>query len=569
MKKEIIKDEQIGFRKGSRTSDHIFKLKTLLCKYLHKAGRVYVCFVDMRKAFDSVLHPALFYKLQQYGINGKFFNVLKSMYSSNTLQVRVDDKLSDKFKSEIGVKQGDNLSPTLFNLFLNDLVSCFDDLCHPVCLGSSMFNSLLYADDIILLSTKADGLQRCLDKLSSYCSSWGLSVNHNKTKVMIFNKSCKLIRETFTIDGEKLQCVKEYKYLGLLLNCGGIFSSTTADLLNRGQKAFFKFKNVFKNGNPSIETLIKVFDHTVKPVLLYSSEVWGMFNNSKKTQKCMENLIFNIYKDQKIEKLNIKFRKYLLGVGNKASNLAVVGELGRYPLYIDVILSMIKYWIRLNTTTSNLLTEALNENYKMFENNQHCWINCIYMILKELDMLKIFTSPKTCGYSDICKVKQLLRDDYVRIWKNEINKTKINPVTNRNENKLRTYCKFKSEFKREKYLEYVKDFKTRSTLSRFRISAHKLEIERGRYTIPKTKLENRYCKQCNLLAIEDEVHFLIECPKYNTFRSELFQKIENKNFAVLSVENKLIWLLINEDKQVIFSLVKYVSTCLTDRENDT
>ena len=165
---------------------------------------------------------------------------------------------------------------------MNDLLYCFDDSCHPVCLGTSMFSCLLYADDIVLLSTKADGLQRCLDKLSGFYTSWGLSVNYNKTKVMIFNKSSKLIRENFNINGEKIQCVKEYKYLALLINSGENFSTTTADLFNRGQKAFFKLKSIFKNGNPGVSTIIKVFDHTVKPVLLYSSEILGMFNSNKK-----------------------------------------------------------------------------------------------------------------------------------------------------------------------------------------------------------------------------------------------------------------------------------------------
>ena len=89
--KKLIEDEQIGFRKGSRTTDHIFKLKTLLCKYLQKSGRLYACFVDLKKAFDSVLHPALLYKLQKYGINGNFLNVVQSMYSNSSLSVRVNE----------------------------------------------------------------------------------------------------------------------------------------------------------------------------------------------------------------------------------------------------------------------------------------------------------------------------------------------------------------------------------------------------------------------------------------------------------------------------------------------
>ena len=61
----------------------------------------------------------------------------------------------------------------------------------------------------------------------------------------------------------------------------------------------------------------------------------------------------------------------------------------------------------------------------MFQDNQHCWISCVYSMLKELDMLKVFRSPEARGYKDIFKIKQLLRDNYANIWKREINKEKI------------------------------------------------------------------------------------------------------------------------------------------------
>ena len=111
-----------------------------------------------------------------------------------------------------------------------------------------------------------------------------------------------------------------------------------------------------------------------------------------------------------------------------------------------------------------------------------------------------------------------------QIWKTNINLVKFNNTTNRNENKLRTYSKFNTIFKQEEYLN-IKDFKMRSILTRFHISAHTLEIETGRYTTPKTPLENRLCKQCNLSEIEDEEQFLINCPKYSLHRKELFRKL--------------------------------------------
>ena len=138
---------------------------------------------------------------------------------------------------------------------------------------------------------------------------------------MISNKGGKLIKCSFSVNDYKLECVKEYKYLGLLIGCGGNFSTAISDLVNRGQKAFFKVKSIFKYGIPSIHTILKAFDHTVKPVLLYSSEVWGMFNMTSKLKKSKNDIIYDLYNDHKIEKLNLNLCKSILGVGSKASNL--------------------------------------------------------------------------------------------------------------------------------------------------------------------------------------------------------------------------------------------------------
>lgn len=417
------------------------------------------------------------------------------------------------------------------------------------------------------MSTKSEGLQNCLDKFANYCSKWGLSMNYKKTKIMIFNKGGKLIKCSFSVNDYKLECVKEYKYLGLLIGCGGNFSTAISDLVNRGQKAFFKVKSIFKYGIPSIHTILKAFDHTVKPVLLYSSEVWGMFNMTSKLKKSKNDLIYDLYNDHKIEKLNLNLCKSILGVGSKASNLAVVGELGRYPLYIDIVISMIKYWIRLHEDKTNcILKAALDENNKMHNNGQHCWVSCIYYILKELDMLKMFKSPLTCGAREINIIRKKLKERYTKIWREKINLVKQNPATNRNENKLRTYCKFKFIFQQEKYLDNIKELSNRSTLARFRISAHKLEIERGRYTIPKTAVENRICKQCNCEAVEDEEHLLIKCNKYSFARNTFFSNINNNFFPELSDRNKFIWLLSNEDREICKNLANFIATCLSIRD---
>ena len=118
--------------------------------------------------------------------------------------------------------------------------------------------------------------------------------------------------------------MREYKYLGVMFTISGKFSVAISDLYSRGQKAYFKLINIFENALPKASTVIHTIDHTVKPILLYTSEVWGIFDENK-FSRASERPIENVFMDLQIEKLNIQFCKFISGVNKKASNLAVRG----------------------------------------------------------------------------------------------------------------------------------------------------------------------------------------------------------------------------------------------------
>ena len=114
------------------------------------------------------------------------------MYSDTSCQLKFQQGISKPFATEVGVKQGDNLSPTLFNIYINDLPDIFDETCCPPKLIDSQVPCLLFADDLLLLSTSQSGLQNAIDKLSEYNCNWKLTLSHKKSNTMTFSRSKQL-----------------------------------------------------------------------------------------------------------------------------------------------------------------------------------------------------------------------------------------------------------------------------------------------------------------------------------------------------------------------------------------
>ena len=115
---EILGREQAGFREGYSTIDHDFVLHLVI--ELYQSVRVFWILIDYRKAFDSIDRSFLWHKLLSYNINSKVFNIIREIYSKAKSCIRKDNVIYDYFMCNIGIRQGDNLSPVLFALFIND-----------------------------------------------------------------------------------------------------------------------------------------------------------------------------------------------------------------------------------------------------------------------------------------------------------------------------------------------------------------------------------------------------------------------------------------------------------------
>ena len=355
---QIINKEQIGFVTDNRCPDHIFTLKSVVNKYVEdQKGKVYACFIDFRKAFDTVWHDGLFHKLQQMGIRGNFLETQRSMYKNTKCAIKIDNKLTQFFPCKKGVRQGDPLSPSLFNIFLNDLFTMLrNGNCDPVTLNNADYlNALAYADDIVLLSTSKEGLQKAIDITEKYCQTWMLKINRSKTKSMVFSRGNQKINTVFNINGEILENVKEFKYLGITIHkksCS--FTPTLKYFRVKATRALFALRSKINFNNLPIKVALKLFDAIIKPILLYGSEVWEPFMNQDEA-KCDQN---------DIEKTYLQFLKRILGVNRSTPTAMVRAELNKHSLQEEILRRNINYTGYIIQKTANPYVQQAF-NYEM------------------------------------------------------------------------------------------------------------------------------------------------------------------------------------------------------------
>ena len=134
----------------------------------------------------------------------------------------------------------------------------------------------MYADDLIIMSTTQEGLQKSLNALKKYCQKWKLNVNHKKTKCMIFSKASNIKNINFTINSKIIDITKEFKYLGITINSKNCtFTPTLSDLSSKANKAIYSLLSKLPIKLTPVKTMLKLFDCCIAPILLYGSEVWA------------------------------------------------------------------------------------------------------------------------------------------------------------------------------------------------------------------------------------------------------------------------------------------------------
>uniref|UniRef100_A0A8C6K8L9 Reverse transcriptase domain-containing protein n=1 Tax=Nothobranchius furzeri TaxID=105023 RepID=A0A8C6K8L9_NOTFU len=146
-----IQEEQCGFRPGRGTLDQLYTLRGILEGAWEFAQPVYMCFVDLEKAFDRVPRGALWGVLREYGVPGPLIRAVRSLYDRCQSLVRIAGSKSGSFPVRVGLRQGCPLSQILFITFMDRISRCSQGV-EGICFGGLRIRSLLFADDVLLLA---------------------------------------------------------------------------------------------------------------------------------------------------------------------------------------------------------------------------------------------------------------------------------------------------------------------------------------------------------------------------------------------------------------------------------
>ena len=211
-----------------------------------RSTSVHVAFLDASKAFDKISHWTLFKKLIDRCVPLYLVVILCYWYQKQEITARCGDCISDSFNVTNGVRQGDILSPQLFNIYIDGLSDNLNKSSIGGSIGGKRINHMLYADDLCIVSLSSAGLQQLLSICDQYCAMHSVTFNVKKSVCMFFrcsmNKTCDITN--VVLSGNIIDYVHKTKYLCVLL-CSDM--KTSIDVCRQTSKFYAQANTLLRN----------------------------------------------------------------------------------------------------------------------------------------------------------------------------------------------------------------------------------------------------------------------------------------------------------------------------------
>ena len=297
----LIPESQCGFRPNRGTGDMVFALQQLQEKCRLQNQDLYLCFIDLTKAFDTVNREGLWHILEKAGCPKHFVGIIRSFHENMKASVREGSEKSPSFDVTSGTKQGCVLAPTLFSIFFSmmlhvafkdttdgvDIKSrCDVGLCRtkthhfnaPTRVTLSTIRDLLFADDCALAAASLEAIQRLCDCFAVAARRFGLTISIKKTEVLYQPaRGNPYVPPVVKIEGKQLNAVKTFKYLGSTVSCDGSLDVEITARIAKATAAFGRLtKRLWTNRNIRLDTKIGVYRAAVVTSLLFGCEAWTL-----------------------------------------------------------------------------------------------------------------------------------------------------------------------------------------------------------------------------------------------------------------------------------------------------
>jgi hypothetical protein len=235
-KESLLHQAQIGCRgKGYRCQDHAFVLAETIKSMARRRKKTFCAFLDVRKAYPTVLRADLMKKLHNKlskatggDVNYRchLWSVIDKLYENCASRIVIQDAVSEDYSVNHGLREGSVLSPILYAIFIDGIIDEMHE-CLGVNVNNFKFKALLYVDDIILISETAEDLQKMLDCCQKYANEHSFQFSMKKSQVVVFGKD-EDYNFQWKLMGEPVTQASHYKYLGLTFRrCLGRYEKTT------------------------------------------------------------------------------------------------------------------------------------------------------------------------------------------------------------------------------------------------------------------------------------------------------------------------------------------------------
>ena len=216
---KVLGEEQSGFRKNRGGLENVLVMKEIIEQSTKLGKELYLVFLDIEKAYDRVDRRRLLALLGHIGVDMKVVRVISRMYEDNEVQFTLGDVSTGWLGNNTGVRQGCVMSPTLFNIYIEELIARIRVSGKGVKVGERRLGCLAYADDLVLMADSKGDMEELLQVASRYGREWDVRFSDRKCKAMEFNSQ---EEGQWVLGNSILEVVDRYTYLGLEVSKEGI-----------------------------------------------------------------------------------------------------------------------------------------------------------------------------------------------------------------------------------------------------------------------------------------------------------------------------------------------------------